>query len=1753
MDRRRKRRTDTNWSKVNQRLERERQAERQRQLAEQEYRNQLSENNKRGALDRVFDVLSTGGYAVNGLIQEGVEGYKEDGVLGAIKGGFEGIVEGGKAGLDGLVPGNKEYGKEYSAKDSLDSISGGAWSDWNGDIQSSGDALNALKNGEIGKFATALGKGAVEFTAEVLTDPTTYLGGAGIAKSLAQGSGKKIGGEVAEKVTKEVIQEVAERKGVELIEKNAMKYAKQANKLLGNTSSVGDVKFAGKALKGSGDFLRNIGDKTIAPYVNTALDKAQDLKVFDLFDTKKPLRDALKRGDIDEYVGYRLMKDKSVADKLAKHSVVNEGLNSIRQFEENTELFTPEMQRKMTDILEDPNAYELVHNLEGTGKEGEKLLRDYIQSATGKRVEDLNDRTAKMVWEEVLRSDKPFERMRTDNPFEQAVIKRMIDPENLSEDYWGAYHQFITNQNIRDKAEPIVRPLKSIAEDLKVNPVRPLDDLDFESGVFINTNNTQHYGKLLRENTVLSRVAGMNKQKKVVFLDKVLFDGKGVLTARGVNEPVKRLNNVIEMIKRGATEDELLRALDGMIDSRATRLTKNIGLDESEIKIFKETGQLPERYSIKEVVEEKVMRTYDVPLEDGTFTTEMFEDVIEHVTTRPDLPTNKPVRIYNKDTREVIYDNIDGEYKFKENPLQTEAKRIQVEKDEMLKRVMNGENISDTDLMSVVKEQKERIAYNHYQEVVEGFDTMFKPIIDNAEQRKSILRTYLKADGHVNLQEVTKAFNANGKKPINTKNYMQYNVKYNKNYSQTVEQSLKSLVYMSGMEEIANDIINEAIEGDFYYELPDTVKKFLYDMTHHVKDDKVNLGGVMDTFEMMMKEAHQYADAKDSDIIRLLDLLEDRMPKDGMGKEYYRKDNIRTLKETLTNIIENETNYTNEIVQFAQQVENLKVYDDLLEGKINSPSVRNAIMNWDSKLPPQLQVNDTYVQTRYTPNGEVIEIVYDPYTRTSQERIAERAVLKDLGQLNAPNVSELDYYLNDQYNNEMLTESIRNYLNTQNVENAGRYVLDKGKLYIDKIDYRLKADDATLATDVKIAINHIFDEFKRMGMSERASEKLNTMLNNYVPHVLNPEILKNPSLLEKIKKKNPELYRQVFASSGDKYNRFGTHRSESLEKTVREILAKGNPEYKGKGKTIAEVNEALKPLLQEFGFDGDFFIHEVFDAYKQRLITHGDVLYSNKSIDDLFMQFGKPADRRFLNPKQTYYINQRTMKNIFSHLDETDQYLLLENMGINFEKVYNKMMIEVKGEDAGRMIQAVEKYADKTNNAVLELYELPKGIAQWAEKEGYSQQLKDTNAFIKVYDKFTTLWKQSATVINPGFHLRNIFSNVFQNYLAVGGEVFNPQTRNTVKRVLNGEKGSLFTKAGVEIPFDKIREQLVAFDIVNSQNFNKASQVIENQTSLFGGELQGDGGIMQFIGDKLGVENAKQFNRFDPTDSANFFAYNMGRKFGGNAEDFDRTLNFIANIKNDLDFEDASEMVDKFLFDYSDLTPFESNVMKRIIPFYTWLRKNVPLQMEMLMEKPWLYAGIADVHRLSNQNANQEHIPGYMSDWIKLPVTFNSSKDYYLNPNLPYQNLENLFTTPQDVIGMLNPVLKMPIEIATNHNNFFDAPIWNETDSFQQALDKIGKYSSNSLMGAWKSWYNALGALEGGDSDKVLSTAGSLVTGIKVGVHDTEKAKQDAMYRAIRQIESQLEQQQGGKKSYKNFNKDFDEYKQDKLEKYGFK
>jgi len=61
----------------------------------------------------------------------------------------------------------------------------------------------------------------------------------------------------------------------------------------------------------------------------------------------------------------------------------------------------------------------------------------------------------------------------------------------------------------------------------------------------------------------------------------------------------------------------------------------------------------------------------------------------------------------------------------------------------------------------------------------------------------------------------------------------------------------------------------------------------------------------------------------------------------------------------------------------------------------------------------------------------------------------------------------------------------------------------------------------------------------------------------------------------------------------------------------------------------------------------------------------------------------------------------------------------------------------------------------------------------------------------------------------------------------------------------------------------------------------------------------------------------------------------------------------------------AAMQVKKFLFDYTDegLTEFEREGMKRIMPFYSWTRNNLPLQLEQLLKQPGKYAAVEKVRK----------------------------------------------------------------------------------------------------------------------------------------------------------------------------------------------
>lgn len=78
-----------------------------------------------------------------------------------------------------------------------------------------------------------------------------------------------------------------------------------------------------------------------------------------------------------------------------------------------------------------------------------------------------------------------------------------------------------------------------------------------------------------------------------------------------------------------------------------------------------------------------------------------------------------------------------------------------------------------------------------------------------------------------------------------------------------------------------------------------------------------------------------------------------------------------------------------------------------------------------------------------------------------------------------------------------------------------------------------------------------------------------------------------------------------------------------------------------------------------------------------------------------------------------------------------------------------------------------------------------------------------------------------------------------------------------------------------------------------------------------------------------------------------------GRDFNQAVETNARMASFFYNLdKYGQDYVEAARHTKKALFDYSELTEFEKKVMKNIIPFYTFMRKNLPRQLETLLENP---------------------------------------------------------------------------------------------------------------------------------------------------------------------------------------------------------
>lgn len=347
--------------------------------------------------------------------------------------------------------------------------------------------------------------------------------------------------------------------------------------------------------------------------------------------------------------------------------------------------------------------------------------------------------------------------------------------------------------------------------------------------------------------------------------------------------------------------------------------------------------------------------------------------------------------------------------------------------------------------------------------------------------------------------------------------------------------------------------------------------------------------------------------------------------------------------------------------------------------------------------------------------------------------------------------------------------------------------------------------------------------------------------------------------------------------------------------------------------------------------------------------------------------------------------------------------------------------------------------------------DLPEGIWEdFKNFEGAWLANPEVKKLLRLWDFVTNSFKLSVTKYFPDFHARNAYSNVAASFIDIGLQALNPATHKQAIDILLGRDGTFRLYNGKRLPYSVIANEL------------EANGIIVNRTKLW--ELTGTGAAIDPV--KAFIEKAAGGKK--TTFGSRRQSITSGiTEASGVIENEARALHYIALRRRGYTPQDAAMRVNDFLFDYSNLSPFERNVARRIFPFYTWTRKNVERQIKNLYERPGRVATqikAIGVDRPEDRGPSADALPDYLRGGFLVRLDEKDGvTSFVTNIDLPISNLNVLWAggikkTFKEVWGMLNPLLKAPIEIGMDLDNFNG-----QTISGKQWLGRVGPTLDRNL------------------------------------------------------------------------------------------
>ena len=164
-----------------------------------------------------------------------------------------------------------------------------------------------------------------------------------------------------------------------------------------------------------------------------------------------------------------------------------------------------------------------------------------------------------------------------------------------------------------------------------------------------------------------------------------------------------------------------------------------------------------------------------------------------------------------------------------------------------------------------------------------------------------------------------------------------------------------------------------------------------------------------------------------------------------------------------------------------------------------------------------------------------------------------------------------------------------------------------------------------------------------------------------------------------------------------------------------------------------------------------------------------------------------------------------------------------------------------------------------------------------------------------------------------------------------------------------------------------------------------------------------------------------------------------------------RVAHFADTIDRTGSMDEAAAAVKRTLFEYQELAPTERNVFKRIIPFYSFMRKNAEFHLNNFAKSPGKYTALQ--HFLDNSknlgaDMTEEDwaaMPAWMKTGMAVATQKKDGKATLLTGfGLPTEAIGGLFggeegslkSAGQNMLASSSPLAKIPLEMLTGKSFF---------------------------------------------------------------------------------------------------------------------